>query len=300
MIFINMSYKFKLIIIILIFQSINNVVSQVPNCDSLKNRVRFKINDLDSVNLFDQLNRIDSIIEKDSSCLTNFEKGKIYIEISDKLYYDFKNLKLIEKYIFKGISNNVNHSSILVTPAAIFIKKSSLDKYLDLIKANNSSVIEKNKDSENIDKQLMFVLRYMEMIDQEIRFKIQEEEKREESVKLDSLYRRLELIDQVNENLLGSIFETYMTYPGVSLVGTEQSTALLIFHHSGLDFRFRYFNLVQNAVNNGELYADLSFLIDKTLYEKYKVTLYGTHYSGQSKETDPQIIDKYRKLLGIN
>jgi hypothetical protein len=66
-----------------------------------------------------------------------------------------------------------------------------------------------------------------------------------------------------------------------------------------IDFQVKYIYLLDQAVANKELFENLNFLIDKILYNKYGVTLYGTHWSGQKPVTEPEIVEKYRSLLNL-
>jgi hypothetical protein len=157
----------------------------------------------------------------------------------------------------------------------------------------------KNK---NINLQLGFLLRYMIRKDQDVRTReMIARGKQKTNRVLDEFADEMNKVDSVNEILLTEIFEQY-GYSGWALVGSEGLSASLIFEHMTPDFQVKYIHLLEDARQKQQLFIgerDFHFVIDKLLYKKYGITLYGTHWTKIPPEKDKAVVNKYRGLLQL-
>lgn len=267
--------------------------------ERLKDSLKKEVQQLTKSSFVSKSTEITGFLENDT-LLSEYDKGAIYTLFADQSYYLEKETSLIYHYLLQAMLKGVNHSSAIETPAAQFLRKENNKRDLTLKNKSDSLVLENNKNLE-VDTDLLFEVREMERLDQRIRYKINEAERtNKNALLLDSLSKQLAQIDASNEQKLKAIFDKYGKYPGFSLVGKEQSAAFLVFHHTSTDFRVAYMSLVSAVVENKDLFVDLSFVIDKTFYEKHGVTLFGTHYTGQPKVEDEEVIKKYLGYLDLN
>lgn len=145
----------------------------------------------------------------------------------------------------------------------------------------------------------------MEKADQDIRIKLEKCEK--DSIRT-LLIEEMTVIDSLNQSRLAEIIES-TGYPGLSIVGPEyMDAAFLMIHHSKLDIRLKYEELIIEAVNKGEATNSLMpYFIDRNRIDLGKKQIYGTQLyldekSGQFKLFEleyPERIDELRKEKGL-
>jgi hypothetical protein len=266
------------------------------HCDCEENKL--KINEikkeLNINNMELNVYVIDSIFNSTGNCFSAFQKSSCYNELAEKIYqinpYSDQIYLLEKKAILNGYCNAV----LLEYSQCQWLKKICPLEYNDLEKISDSVFISKYP---NANLELAFTLRFMVRHDQRIRIE-HRNTPQNDSIKIDSLMSEMRKIDELNQQILSLIFRQY-TYPGYSIVGCEHNAGSLIFQHMGVEFQVENIVLLDNAVNSKELYEDLKPLIDKVLFKKFNVTIYGTHYSNRKPETDLTIINKYRNLLNL-
>jgi len=196
------------------------------------------------------------------------------------------------------VRNGFVHIIVLEDSIANVIKSYSPEKYKILEKVVNEEFIKNSeKYYPDINLELAFTIRQLFRLDQ--RAKLKAFYYKNNKLILDSLRRISNKQDSITEIILEQIFDEY-GYPGISLVGIEASSCYIMMLHVSADFAIKYMHLVQEAINSKELYADLDFLVDKTLHKCCQKTIYGTLWSKYSPlVTDPDEIKQLKTLLNI-
>lgn len=266
------------------------------NCEDMKHHVDSLIKNINKENFSTYISDIEKVFEKHESCFKSYEIPDIYMELAEKTFDFTQDGDLTYCLKKKAILKGYDFFMILEDAPAIYLKDSYPLQYQELEHLTDSMFLVNNK---NINVELAFVLRSMVRRDQEVRQREWIASDNKDTLRSDSLFVEMGEADKINELLLGDIFESY-GYPGYSLVGSEHNACSLIMHHMSTDFQVKYIHLLDEAVQNKELFENLNFLIDKILYKKYKVTLYGTHWSNRVPESDPEAIKKYRLLLNLS
>jgi hypothetical protein len=280
----------------LFFFAISNNVSAndtINDCLKQKHEIDSMIKSININNIEKAIENLDCLIFTSTSCLKKSEVQQIYLQILDQVNDFKKQSEIIYTLKRKAILNGYHFFMVLEDLPAIYLKDNFNLKYQELEHLADSMFLVKNK---NINIELAFVLRHMVRRDQAIRTRETQAYIRKDTLASDSLMAIMRNVDFINEKLLGEIFERY-GYPGYSLVGSEHNACSLLMHHMPLEFQFKYIHLLIKAVENKELFENLNFLIDKILYNKYKITLYGTHWSNNIPELDQAIISKYLSIL---
>lgn len=279
--------------ILLIFLNVS-LLYRANICNKNKNFITELLKEMtiNSYNMNSYL--IDSILQNSPRCFNKFEIAEIYNKKAEKIFSLDNQSFLVFENLKKAITNDYYNAVLLEFSPAQFIKKQNIQNYNELEKLSDSIYFSKNHKK---DIQLGFLIRYMVRKDQDIRIQYRNAELSNQ-IKLDSLNKEMSKIDKLNEILLEDIF-LKKGYPGYNLVGGELSSAYLIFHHMSIDFQCKYIHLLNEAIINKQLYQDLRPLIDKVLYNKMKVTLYGTHYTNSEIVKDEDIINKYLQMLNL-
>lgn len=269
--------------------------TSISNCDDLKSEIENKVSILKKDNYLISLVEIDSNILKNKACYSKFEISELYLNISNKVFSIDSNTSISYKYLKKAVLNGYYNAVLLEFTTSQYIKQKNRILYDSLCHFSDSVYLSKYK---NVNHELGYLLRFMVRQDQRIRIQHLNTTLKD-SITLDSLMEKMVEIDYINEKILENIF-IENGYPGYLLVGGEHNAASLIFHHMSLDFQFKYIHLLDKAVLNKQLFENINPIIDKILFGKYGITLYGTHYSNPKIETNKEIINKYRALLCLS
>lgn len=124
---------------------------------------------------------------------------------------------------------------------------------------------------------------------------------------MQQLWQSIRRVDSINLIKIEQIIQQY-GYPGQRLVGAKlANTAWLIIQHSSLAIQEKYFPLIEQAANQGEMSkTNMALLIDRTRVYKGQKQLYGTQVkigpTGQ-KSFDPiedeVNVNKRRAEIGL-
>ena len=272
--------------------SFGQIQNGTPNMIACKNLIK----EATVENYKEIIAKADSLLGSDTS--SGYERGFaiLYSDIADVAgHYGDQELTLF--YKIKSIRMGFSHIMCLENPSAYFLKTMYPDYYKLIETLSDSVYFQRNSAMKGVNMNLAFTLRHMTRLDQRIRTYDIINRKALKS-NHDSIIQEMRKIDYANEAMLGLIFETY-GYPGLSLVGEDFNAASLLMQHMSIDFQVKYIHLLTEAVEHGELYENLQFLIDKILYRKYKISIYGTHYDKNSLITEPEELDRYLNLLQI-
>lgn len=196
------------------------------------------------------------------------------------------------------VRNGAIYIGVLEDAVANVIKLWSSEKYKELERVVNEEFIKiSEKYYPDINLELAFTIRRLFRLDQRAKLKTFY---KNNTLIMDSLRRISIRQDSITEIILGQIFEEY-GYPGISLVGQESGSCYIMMLHVSADFAIKHMHLVQEAINSKDLYADLDFLVEKTLHKCCQKTIYGTTFwSKYSPQViDPEEIKKLKELLKI-
>jgi hypothetical protein len=129
------------------------------------------------------------------------------------------------------------------------------------------------------------------------------------SLQMDSIERVIANTDSLNMLRLEKIINKY-GWTGKQLVGAEgASNAFIIILHAPLMYQKKYFEVIQTAVNKGDIEKNsIAYLTDKILTKEGKKQLYGTQlkYSYQTKSyefkpiEDEKNVNVRRSQFGLN
>ncbi len=207
--------------------------------------------------------------------------------------FDYSFNLMLEK-----VKSGCTYVMILEDSIANVLKVRSLEQYRILEEAVNREFINKSlKYYPTINFELAFIIRHLFRLDQ--RTKLKTFDKKNKPI-MDSLRKIAIEQDSITEHALIQIFDEY-GYPGISLTGEESSTCFILMLHVSSTFCIKYIHLVQQAIEEKELYADLDFLIDKTLHKCCGKTIYGTLWTKYSPlVTDPVEVENLKALLKIH
>lgn len=264
------------------------------SCELNKLKVKELTNALNESNLLTSIATIDSLFSREMKCFSEFERSTGYNDISELVYKLNPSSELIYSLSEKAIKNGYLNAVLLEFSQNQWLRKVSPNDYKHLERLSDSLFFMKYP---NANVNLAKTIRSMVREDQRIRLEHRNTNPND-SVQCDSLLLEMKRIDDLNEFLLDSLFTIY-GYPGYSLVGCEHNACYLIFQHLGTEFQLKQIHLLEEAIDKQELYQDIHPLIDKVLYKKYGVTLYGTHYSNQSPEKELKVINSYLTLLNL-
>jgi hypothetical protein len=167
----------------------------------------------------------------------------------------------------------------------------------------------KNKNNKNINDSLVIVLK---KLNQEIYLyqdSVNLSEKKygknskpyQRAVSLNALHTS-KLLTELNDII------AKFGYPGKTLAGSDFTIAFSIISSANLSYKEKYFDLITNAANTGELdWTDVAFFVDKVKVAKKEKQIYGTQHQLNTDETDflyypieniEQLNDR-RKKLGL-
>lgn len=128
------------------------------------------------------------------------------------------------------------------------------------------------------------------------------------SPQMDSCNRVIGNVDSLNILALEKIFDKY-GWTNKELIGLEGSERVfIIILHAPLIYQVKYFEMVKNAVGQGDLQkSSIAYLTDKILIKEGKKQLYGTQlkYSHQTKSyefkpiEDENNVNNRRKEYGL-
>ena len=264
------------------------------SCELNKLKVNELKNGINEFNLLSSISKIDSLFSLDVNCFSEFEKSTGYNDLSELVYKLNPSSELIYSLSEKAIKHGFISAVLLEYSQNQWLKKVSPSDYNRLELLSDSLFFVKYP---NANVNLAKTIRSMVRKDQQIRLEHRNTNP-SDSIRCDSLLYEMKKIDDLNEYLLDSLFTIY-GYPGYSLVGCEHNSCYLIFQHMGTEFQVKKIHLLEEAIEKKELYQDIHPLIDKVLYKKYGVTLYGTHYSNQPPEKELKVINYYLALLSL-
>ena len=97
-------------------------------------------------------------------------------------------------------------------------------------------------------------------------------------------------------------------YPGKTLVGKDYAIAFFIISSANIEYKERYYNLIIEAANKGELdWTDVAFFVDKVKVAKKEKQVYGTQYEIDKKLLkflfypieEPSKLNERRKKVGL-
>lgn len=200
-------------------------------------------------------------------------------------------------FVMAKIDNGYIDVMTLEDSIGAFFRTQYPEKYLKMEQAVNKQFTDQSlKYYPNINLELAFTIRHLFRYDQRTKLLTYSTK---DTTMLDSL--RIVSIEQdsITEKMLKNIFDTY-GYPGLSLIGTATSDVYVLMLHLGTEFQIKYVHLVQDAILNKQLYADLNFLVDKILHKCCNKTIYGTIWSKYSPViSDPNEVKKLKNLLKI-
>lgn len=271
---------------------LTNLSLAQEHCEFAQLKVTELKNSISTSNMHTTISAIDSLYNTEINCFSEFDKSTGYNALSELVYKLNSASELIYSLSEKAIKNGYLNSVLLEFSHNQWLRKVSPSDYNHLEQLSDSLFFVKYPNS-NVN--LAKTIRSMVREDQRIRLEHRNANP-SDSVRCDSLLFAMKKIDDLNEYILDSIFTIY-GYPGYSLVGCEHNACYLIFQHMGTEFQANEIHLLKEAVDKQELYQDIHPLIDKVLYKKYGVTLYGTHYTNTSRELNPDVIHYYLNLL---
>lgn len=97
-----------------------------------------------------------------------------------------------------------------------------------------------------------------------------------DSKEMKELWAKQNHADSLNLILIKKIIKQY-GYPGKSLVGNQSSTAWLVIQHANLQAQEKYFPILREAANKGELpKSSLALLVDRVRMGRGEKQLYGS------------------------
>jgi len=292
-----MNYKFgiwnQLVFWFFVF-SISTFSFGQESCELNKLKVIELKNGINESNLLTNIATIDSLFSHEMNCFSEFEKSTAYNDLSELVFKLKPASELIYSLSEKAIKNGYLNSVLLEFSQNQWLKKVSPNDYKDLERLSDSLFFMKYP---NANVNLAKTIRSMVREDQRIRLEHRNTNPSDTN-RCDSLLFEMKNTDDLNELRLDSLFTIY-GYPGYSLVGCEHNACYLIFQHMGTEFQVKQIHLLEEAIDKQELYQDIHPLIDKVLYKKYGVTLYGTHYSNQPPEKELKVINTYLTFLNI-
>jgi|GEM_PF-1579589 len=248
--------------------------------------------------------KIDSIVDANRNCLKKYEISNLYMDLTENLCKTSLTPNIeVYNYFKKAILSGASGAVILNLRTGLYIKDNFPEQYKELEHLSDSMyVVSCNRFvNANINLQLGFLLRYMIRKDQNVRTREMEARQAKDTVLTKTLLNEMRKVDSVNEIILTEIFEQY-GYPGWSIVGGEGSSASMIFEHMSTDFQVKYIHLIEGAIHKQQIFIadkDFHFVLDKILYRKYGITLYGNQFTDTPPETDKAIINKYLKILQL-
>lgn len=118
----------------------------------------------------------------------------------------------------------------------------------------------------------------------------------------DQKFRSLDMekqhdIDFKNQKIIDSLFQSYKTYIGKSLVGDKYESAMwAVIQHSNLEMMEKYLPIIQSAVKEKELsVVPFKMLIDRVYYIKSGYQIFGSQTGVElmDKKTRTEIAKKY-------
>ena len=128
-----------------------------------------------------------------------------------------------------------------------------------------------------------------------------------ESEEVIELNRRIGVVDSSNLIRIGEIIDEY-GYPGKRLVGQASGVSFLVIQHSNLETQKKYFSLLQEAANKGDIeFSRLAMMEDRILIQDGKKQKYGTQICRDSVTglaefcpmDDIDTVKKRRKVVGL-
>ena len=264
------------------------------SCELNKLKVNELKNGINKSNLLSSIATIDSLFLLEVNCFSEFEKSTGYNDLSELVYKLNPSSELIYSLSEKAIKNGYPNAVLLEFSQNQWLRKVCPNDFNRLEHLSDSLFFAKYP---NANVNLAKTIRSMVREDQRIRLEHRNTNP-SDTIRCDSLLFEMKKTDDLNELLLDSLFTIY-GYPGYSLVGCEHNSCYLIFQHMGTEFQVKEIHLLEEAIDKQELYQDIHPLIDKVLYKKYGVTLYGTHYSNQPPEKELKVINTYLTLLNL-
>lgn len=232
------------------------------------------------------------------------EKGDLKVY---QLYPLFDSLALTAKnnedydacfdFVMAKIDNGCIDPMVLENSLGTFFRTHYPEKYHKMELAANKQFAEKSlKSFPDINLELAFTIRHLFRHDQRTKIATYADHDKKT---IDSLILIAIEQDSITEKVLKNIFDTY-GYPGLSLIGTATADVYILMFHLGTDFQIEYVHLVQEAIINKQLYAEIDVLADKILHKCCNKTIYGTIWSKHSPlVTDPDEVKKLKELLKI-
>ncbi|MBK9015257.1 MAG: hypothetical protein IPM82_15000 [Saprospiraceae bacterium] len=116
-------------------------------------------------------------------------------------------------------------------------------------------------------------------------------------------------VDSVNELRMLRIFESVGSYPGLEMVGESQkNTAWLVIQHAPIEFQERYYPLVEQAANEGQISkGDWAYLVDRMNMNRGIKQIYGSQMRLKDDKTgyeiypleDPFHVNERRAAMGL-
>ncbi len=129
------------------------------------------------------------------------------------------------------------------------------------------------------------------------------------SPQMDSLFAFLNKTDSIHRLKLEEIINKY-GFPNKFLVGAEAANqAFIIILHAPLEYQKKYFKLIEEAVNKGDIdKQSMAYLTDKILTKEGKKQLYGTQLKYSEKTAsyefqpieDEKNVNSRRSQMGMN
>lgn len=232
------------------------------------------------------------------------EKGDLKVY---QLYPLFDSLALTAKnnedydacfdFVMAKIDNGCIDPMVLENSLGTFFRTHYPEKYHKMELAANKQFVEKSlKYYPDINLELAFTIRHLFRYDQRTKQPFLYDK---DNSKNDSLITLSREQDSITQKVLKNIFDMY-GYPGLSLIGTATADVYILMFHLGTDFQIEYIHLVQEAIINKQLYAEIDVLADKILHKCCNKTIYGTIWSKHSPlVTDPDEVKKLKELLKI-
>ncbi len=128
-----------------------------------------------------------------------------------------------------------------------------------------------------------------------------------DSEEVRELNKRIEEVDSSNLVRIQEIISDY-GYPGKKLVGQASGVAFLVLQHSDLDTQKKYFDLLRQAANKGDIeFSRLALMEDRILIQDGKKQKYGTQVCRDSitgiaefcPMDDIEMVKERRKKVGL-
>lgn len=214
------------------------------------------------------------------TAFTNLKESNTNIKLA---FEKFKNAPGSCEY-FIAFEKSINSSDVY---API---RDQFNAQLALCKSGTTTILFDLEDyarKNRLDFNLVKLIRAIELADQKFRTTDQAKQKS---------------LDLKNQQQIDSLYNSYHTYIGKSLVGEKLAgTMFLVIQHSNLSMMEKYLPVVHKAVQQGEIpLGTLKMLIDRVYGLKYGYQIFGSQSGFGFATADEKTSQEVKKKYGID